>query len=109
MTRYTEISLSAVAGLVEREMVEYAESLRPGDEPEAIVVERLPSGSYDLVDGFHRVAGYRRWADEGGRMYDSIMVRALLTEAGDEDDAARAAAPGPEQDAALRALRSRAK
>lgn len=102
--KYETIRLSQIAGEVEEMASEYP-ALQPGDEPRAIVVE-IVHGNPRIVDGFHRAAGFCRWATEHGQDYADVLIRVLVAD--DEDLIADAAEPGPRQDAALDALYSQA-
>jgi hypothetical protein len=101
MTTTTTIRLSELANEIERELIDEADALRPGNEPEMIVIE-LVAGRPVIVDGFHRVAGYLRWARETGRDAGDVEIIAVATD--DEDLASAAAEPGDRQRAALDAI-----
>jgi hypothetical protein len=105
---YRTVSLADIAGYVEREEAECAEPLDPCridiDTP-APIVEWRDGAVRDLVDGYHRVAGMRRWADDRHLPYDSVTVRVLA--ATDPDLIAAAAEPGYGQMDAIRALYER--
>lgn len=98
MTRHTTMTLDELAGEIEREMIEYADALRPGDERELVIVDE----THSIVDGFHRVAGMVRWAREQGRDLNSVAVR--VVECDDVELVAVAAEPGNAQRAALDAI-----
>lgn len=100
MTRYTMISLDEIAGEA-TELMEWADALEPGDEPDAVIIERVNGRAY-IVDGFHRTAGYRAWADAQDMDYSDIQIRVL--ESDEEDLLAAAAEPGGEQSKALERL-----
>jgi hypothetical protein len=108
ISEYRTVSLADIAGYVEREEAECAEPLDPCridiDTP-APIVEWRDGAVRDLVDGFHRVAGLRRWADDRHLPYDSVTVRVLA--ATDPDLIAAAAEPGYGQMDAIRALYER--
>jgi len=101
MTRYTTIRLSEIADHV-ADMVEGADALRPGDEPAAVIVEVDGDRIIEIVDGYHRTAGYVAWACEMGMDLAEVEIRVVASD--DEDLIAPAAEPGWQQDEALAAI-----
>lgn len=101
MTRYTTIRLSEIAGWV-GDYVDEADALRPGDEPTVVIVEVAGGRVLDIVDGYHRTAGYVVWAREEGLDLDEVEVRVVASD--DGDLLAAAAEPGWRQAEALEAI-----
>lgn len=100
-TLYATVRLSDLAGRVE-DMVGEADPLRPGAEPAAVIVEMSDGRVVDIVDGFHRTAGYVAWARKEGLDLHDVIVRVAIP--GDSHLIALAAEPGPMQDEALAAI-----
>ena len=65
------------------------------------VLEKVGS-SYDIVDGFHRLAGLAEWAERNGVEVDSLEIEVVI--ATDSSLIADAAEPGPKQETALREI-----
>ena len=71
MAHYETINLSRIASNVEPEMVDEADVLAPGSGIEAIIVE-----GDEIVDGYHRAAGYMAWAGATASTVRSECARA---------------------------------
>src|SRR5690606_17454106 len=99
MTRYTTIRLSQISSKIEPELVKEADALRPGDEPEVIIVEMIDGKVTGLIDGYHRTAGYIKWARQNGLALDDVEIRVVASD--DEELLAPAAEPGYRQAEAL--------
>lgn len=99
MTRYTTIRLSQISSKIEPELVKEADALRPGDEPEVIIVEMIDGKVTGLIDGYHRTAGYIKWARQNGLTLDDVEIRVVASD--DEELLAPAAEPGHRQAEAL--------
>lgn len=80
--------------LLSTDDVTEAPALAEGDSYHPVLVEAMPSGRYDVLDGFHRVAGLRASG--------ASLVRVIVVD--DVDLAAAVSEPGPEQDAAIEAI-----
>jgi len=52
------------------------DALEPGDEPWPVMV----GADGDLLDGFHRVAGYEAWVNEGGDDEEDVRVIVVYDE-----------------------------
>lgn len=100
--RTADIPLSRIAGHIEPELVAEAAILRPGDEPDPIIVEDL-GRSLDIVDGYHRAAGFLAWASANEIDPASVEIRAVIA-SGDEDVIGDAAEPGAGQGEAIAAI-----
>ena len=105
MAHYETINLSRIASNVEPEMVDEADVLAPGSKIEAIIVE-----GDEIVDGYHRAAGYMAWARSHGVDESDLSVRVLVVDDNDDPDVVGAAATpegyaGMTQEDALAMLR----
>lgn len=102
MTTVETIMLSEIAGEIEDETVAEVESLSPSNCDPLVIVERMPSGTVNIVDGFHRTAGMVKWARGRDRELDAIKVQVVVC-----DDAGLlrdAGEPGPKQGGAIEAI-----
>lgn len=99
MTHRTTIHLSDIAGEIERELIDQADALAPDDPAEPIIVETAP---HAIVDGFHRTAGYLRWAREQGLEAADVEIPVVVCD--DDELVALAAEPGEHQEAAIEAI-----
>jgi hypothetical protein len=84
--QFTDLPLSAFAKYAETVCEEAIRALRPGNEPAAVILQRMPDGKLRLVDGCHRTAGYCAWADAEEIAYRDVTVSVLVVEAETEAD-----------------------
>ncbi len=94
------VSLSEIAGEVERETVDEA---GPTDSTDLGQIVERTQGRLHIVDGFHRTAGQLRHCRESGIDPASLTITVVLGCANDNDNdlVSDASAPGPKQDAAI--------
>jgi len=71
------IALSDIADEVNLEDYKVT-SLAPGDEPELIFLSPKSAGGFEILDGFHRTAGYLKWAQENDKDPSEIKIAAII-------------------------------
>jgi hypothetical protein len=90
-----QITLDQIAGHA-MDMEEEASPLKPGDEDEPVIVEVGQNGKIiEIVDGYHRTAGYRLYAKENGIPFSELKINVIASD--DEYLNSNASQPGGDQ------------